>query len=142
MTLKNYPSSWVIDPFDIVWKNILDSNSTFNTLQEKVSYPVDIYETPEGLHFELAAVGLNKEDLQIQVEGDVLRIKCERQPSTSRPNEDYLHKGIAKRSFDLAWKLSSKLDLTKLEAKLEKGLLSIAVPYAEDQAPKLIEIKQ
>ena len=132
--------TWAMDPFDIVWKNFMNSNSTFNTLQEKINYPVDIYETENGLRFELAVVGLTETDLDIQTDGDTLRIKHDR-VDQEVPLDNYYQKGIARRSFDLAWKVSSKLNLNKLEATLDKGLLIIDVPYAAEKAPKKIEIK-
>jgi HSP20 family molecular chaperone IbpA len=130
---------WVIDPFDIVWKNFFDVNSTFNTFENKINYPVDILETENGLRFELAVVGLSEADLDIQVDGDTLRITYEK-PETEEI-KTYLQKGIAKRSFDLAWKVASKFELSKLDASLDKGLLTLNVPYAPEKAPKKIEIK-
>ena len=134
-----YIKEWAIDPFDIVWKNFFDANSNFNTINQKINYPVDIYETENGLRFELAVVGINKEELEIQVEGDTLRIQYENQLEDSE--RIYLQRGIARRSFDLAWKVASKFDLAKLVAKLDKGLLVIDIPYAESKAPKKISIK-
>ena len=131
---------WGIDPFDIVWKNFFDTNSNFNTINQKISYPVDIYETETGLRFELAVVGLIESDLDIQVEGDTLRVKHDKS-DISDFGTRYLQKGITKRSFDLAWKVASKFDLRNLEATLDKGLLILDVPYAAEQAPKKIEIK-
>jgi len=132
--------TWAMDPFDIVWKNFMNSNSTFNTLQEKINYPVDIYETENGLRFELAVVGLTENDLSIKIEDNTLRIKHDKLEDNI-PLEAYYQKGITKRSFDLAWKLSSKLDLTQSEAILDKGLLIIDVPYAAENSPLKIEIK-
>ena len=129
---------WAIDPFDIVWKNFFDSNAQFNTIESKINYPVDIYETDNGLRFELAVVGLDKSDIDIQVEGDTLRIKHER---PEQEHHQYLQRGIARRSFDLAWKVAIKFNLANLEAKLDKGLLIIDIPYADEQAPKKIKIK-
>jgi HSP20 family molecular chaperone IbpA len=132
---------WETDPIDIFWKNFFDQNSKFqNTIDTKINYPVDIYETENGLRFELAVVGLDKEDLDIQTESDTLRIKHEKKENDI-PTEAYYQKGIARRSFDLAWKVSSKLDLTQLEATLDKGLLVINIPYSADKAPKKVEIK-
>jgi len=131
---------WGIDPFDIVWKNFLNSNSTFNTFQEKINYPVDIYETETGLRFELAVVGLDKSDIDILVESDVLRITHDKQ-ITEETEKSYLQRGIARRSFDLAWKIASKFNLSKLDARLDKGLLIIDIPYAEEKAPKKVTIK-
>jgi len=130
---------WGIDPFDIVWKNFFDANSTFNTFENKINYPVDILETENGLRFELAVVGLSESDLDIQVDGDTLRITYEK-PDTEEI-KNYLQKGIAKRSFDLAWKVASKFELSKLQASLDKGLLTLDIPYAAEKAPRKIEIK-
>ncbi len=55
--------------------------------------------------------------------------------------KSYLQKGIAKRSFDLAWKIASKFDLTQLSAFLDKGLLIVDIPYAAEKAPRKVEIK-
>jgi HSP20 family molecular chaperone IbpA len=133
-----YIKEWAIDPFDIVWKNFFDANSNYNTIQHKINYPVDIYETENGLCFELAAVGLDKIDIDIQVDGDTLRVTHDGKQDQER---NYIARGIARRSFDLAWKVASKFDLSQLEAKLSKGLLTIDIPYAESKAPKKISIK-
>jgi HSP20 family molecular chaperone IbpA len=129
---------WGIDPFDIVWKNFLDVNSTFNSIENKINYPVDIYETDNGLRFELAVVGLDQEDLEILVEGDTLRITHDRK--TAEVERPYIQKGIARRSFDLAYKVAAKFDLSKLTATMDKGLLIIDVPTSEERAPKKITI--
>ena len=130
---------WGIDPFDIVWKNFFDVNSQFNTFENKINYPVDILETEDGLRFELAVVGLSESDLGIQVDGETLRISYNK-PETEEI-KSYLQKGIAKRSFDLAWKVASKFELSKLQVTLDKGLLILDIPYAAEKAPKKIEIK-
>ena len=136
MTLKAH---WGFDPFDIVWKNFLDVDSTFNSIEHKINYPVDIYETENGLRFELAVVGLEQEDLEILVEGDTLRITHDRK--AAEVERAYIQRGIARRSFDLAYKVAAKFDLAKLSATLDKGLLVIDIPVSEEKAPKKIEIK-
>ena len=129
---------WAMDPFDIVWKNFLDVNSPFNTIENKINYPVDIYEVGNDLRFELAVVGLDQEDLDILVEGDTLRITHDRKKTDdTRP---YIQRGIARRSFDLAWKVASKFDLSQLTATMDKGLLIIDIPISEEKAPKKITI--
>jgi len=132
-----YLKEWAIDPFDIVWKNFFDVNSNFNTINQKINYPVDIYETENGLCFELAAVGLEKLDIDIQVDGDTLRVSHEGKQDQER---NYITRGIARRSFDLAWKVASKFDLSQLVARLNKGLLTIDIPYAESKALKKVTI--
>ena len=131
--------SWAIDPLDIVWKNFFDGHTNFNTHQQKINYPVDIYETDKGLRFELAVVGLEKSDLEITVDGDTLRVSHEKPEAENEKN--YIQRGIARRSFDLAWKVAGKFNLAKLDAQMDKGLLVIDVPYTESKEPKKITIK-
>ena len=133
-----FVKEWELDPFDLLWKNFFDTKPHFNTLIDKINYPVDIYETENGLRFELAVVGLDKEDIDIQIDGDTLRVSHDKK---TEQEQQYIQRGIARRSFDLAWKISSKLDLNKLEAKMDKGLLIIDVPYAIEKAPKKVTIK-
>lgn len=132
---------WGVDPFDLLWKNLFDQNSNFSTVAEKISYPLDIYEKEDGIVFELAAVGLDYKDIDIEVQGDVLRIKYSKANEGEQPTTNYIHKGIARRSFDLAWKIASKFDLSSLDATIDKGLLKIEIPLSEEGSPKKIQIK-
>ena len=129
---------WELDPFDLLWKNFFDTKPHFNTLIDKINYPVDIYETEQGICFELAVVGLDKDDIEILADGDVLRITHRKE---KQEDAQYIYKGIARRSFDLAWKIANKYDLSKLKAGLDKGLLKLEIPFANLKQPKRIEIK-
>lgn len=126
-----------LDPFDLLWRNLLDTQSHFTALTQKVTHPVDIFETQEGILFEVAAVGLEQEWIDILVEGDQLRIKQDGVPFNQ---EACIYKGIKRSGFDLTFKISPKFDLSKLTASLDKGLLSIAIPIAEGKAARKIEI--
>jgi HSP20 family molecular chaperone IbpA len=132
---------WELDPFDLLWKNFFDTKPHYNTLIEKVNYPVDIYETKEGICFELAVVGLDKKDIDIQTEGDTLRISYRPDKNLIVQEHAYIYKGIARRAFDLAWKIANKYDLSTLQAGLDKGLLKIEIGYAISQQPKKVTIK-
>ena len=126
-----------LDPFDLLWRDLFDTQSHFAAITQKVTHPVDIFETKDGIRFEVAAVGLDKEDISIIVDGDQLRITYEK-PNT--PEEAPIYKGIKRSSFNITWKISTKFDLSKLEASLDKGLLSISIPVAEGKAVKQIQI--
>ena len=127
-----------LDPFDLLWKDLFETNSHFSAITQKVTHPVDIYETQDGIRFEIAAVGLDKSDIDIIVDGDQLRITYEK---PNRPEEVPIYKGIKRSSFNLTWKISTKFDLGKLEASLDKGLLVLSIPTAEGKAVKQIKIK-
>jgi HSP20 family molecular chaperone IbpA len=126
-----------LDPFDLLWRDLFDTQSHFSAITQKVTHPVDIYETEDGIQFEVAAVGLNQEDIEILTEGDLLRIRYDgKQNSDKSP----IYKGIKRSGFDLSWKISSKFELSKLTASLDKGLLILNIPIAEGKATKRIEI--
>ena len=55
-------------PFDLLVKDFFKSELDFQPAnQAKYSHPVDIYENPEGLYFEIACTGLTKKDIEIQI---------------------------------------------------------------------------
>lgn len=126
-----------LDPFDLLWKDLKETQAHFSAITQKVTHPVDIYETENGIRFEVAAVGLNVEDINILVENDSLRI-CYEKP-VQQDNQP-IYKGIKRSSFDLTWKISTKFDLSKLEASLDKGLLTLTIPVAEGKATRKITI--
>ena len=126
-----------LDPFDLLWRDLFDTQSHFSAITQKVTHPVDIFETKDGIRFEVAAVGLDKEDISIIVDGDQLRITYEK-PNT--PEEAPIYRGIKRSSFNTTWKISTKFDLNKLEASLDKGLLILSIPVAEGKAVKQIQI--
>jgi HSP20 family molecular chaperone IbpA len=127
-----------LDPFDLLWKDLFESAPHFSAITQKISHPVDIFETEDGILFEVAAVGLDKEDISIIVDGDQLRITYEK---PNKPEETPIYRGIKRSSFNLTWKISTKFDLSKLDASLDKGLLILIVPTAEGKAVKQIKIK-
>ena len=127
-----------LDPFDLLWRDLFENNSRFSAITQKVTHPVDIYETPNGIKFEVAAVGIDSKDIDIQIDNDQLRIKYEKAQLESE--ESAIYKGIKRSSFDLTWKISTKFDLSKLEASLDKGLLTLDIPIAEGKAVRKIEI--
>jgi HSP20 family protein len=128
-----------LDPFDLLWKDLFENNSHFSAITQKVTHPVDIYETEDGIQFEVAAVGLDESEIEILVEGEQLRIRYDKQPTVNLQLIT-VYKGIKRSSFDLTWKISSKFDLSKLEASLDKGLLKLTIPVAEGKAVRKIEI--
>ena len=129
-----------LSPFDILIKDFFNTDTEFRPAhQTKINHPVDIYEANDGLNIDIACVGLTKKDIEITVEGDILKVEYNR--DKSKKDEAYVHRNIAKRSFNLGWRISRRFDLTKLNAKLELGLLQLSAPLTEDNKPKTVTIK-
>ena len=133
-------------PTDLLFRNFFDGEASFRGLQDqKPSYPVDVFLQEDELCFDVACVGLEKSDIDITVEGSTLKVAYKKPNVESNPSEveapDYIHKGIARRSFDMGWKVSPKFDLTKIKAKMANGLLKVEVPMSEESKPKTVTIK-
>lgn len=131
-----------LSPFDLLFKDFFRSELNFQpAIEAKISHPVDIYENKDGLHFEVACTGLSKSDVELNIEGDILKISYTKSTPEDSDEVNYLHKGIARRSFNLGYKVASKFHLALAEAEMKNGLLKIYVPFAEEAKPKTLSIK-
>jgi HSP20 family molecular chaperone IbpA len=124
---------------DVFLKNYFDTKVDYTSVNDsKINYPLDIIQSDSGLIIQIACVGADLDDISITTALDTLRIKYDKPKLDDSYN--YVFKSIAQRSFDLGYKVSAKYDLNRIEAKLSKGLLSISIPYEENQQPKTINI--
>ena len=125
-------------PFDILVRNFFTEGSRYQPLPEtKLQHPVDIYQIDKGLAIDIACTGISKEEIEIQIQDNILKVNYDK---SKNENLDYIHKGIAKRSFNLGWKIDSKFDLGKANAKFENGLLAINIPFAKGSELKTLKI--
>ena len=128
-------------PFDILFKDFFKSEEHYAPFNQiKVNHPVDIYEADEGLNIDIACVGLTKKDIDLTIEGDILRVEYKKDDVSSNA-EDYIQRNIAKRAFNFGWRISRRFDLSNLDAKLQNGLLELRAPLADEAKPKQVTIK-
>jgi len=131
---------------DLLFKNFFDSNANFGSFMEtKPDYPVDIYLKDDTMFFDIACVGLEKSDIEITIEGNTLKVAYKKPNIESTPSDEeaaaYMHRGIARRSFNMGWKINPNYDLSKLEAVMTNGLLTVSIPKTEKAKAKVIKIK-
>ena len=128
-------------PFDILLRNFFQDASTYSPLAEtKVPHPVDIYTSDKGLSFDIACTGISKKDIELNIQDNLLKINYNK-PEEDKNDKDYIHRGIAKRSFNLGWKIDNKFDLSKASASFTDGLLSIIIPFSKGSELKTLQIK-
>lgn len=129
--------------FDVLFRDLFNAHSRFGSISEiKTPHPVDIYEHSDGLVFEIACTGLSKKDVDIDIELDVLKVSYNKpKPEADDEARTYQCRGIARRSFNLAYKISPKYTLSASTASMENGLLTITIPFAEEAKPKKLQIK-
>ena len=130
-------------PLDILVKNF------FNAEQEEfqqpnnriINHPVDIYEDKTGLYFDIACTGLTKKQIELKVEDDVLRVIYTKKDDKEEKDLHIYHSGIAKRSFNIGWKIARRFSLPEIEASMKDGLLKLFIPLTPESKAKTISIK-
>ena len=128
-------------PFDLLFRNLFEANTQFvPAIEAKQQYPINIYEDDSGLTFELACTGIAKEAIEIKLEGDRIIFFYDKEKSPDPQSRNYIHKGIAKRSFHLGYKVGTKFNLNKAKANFYDGLLVVSIPFADEAKPKVLKI--
>ena len=102
--------------------------------------PVDIQETEDAYRLIAELPGLTRDDIQITLENNVLRLSGERKLEKDVKRESYQRiertYGAFARSFSLPHQVSSE----GVSAAFENGVLTITVPKAEQAKPRKITI--
>jgi HSP20 family protein len=101
--------------------------------------PVDFHADENEFVLTAEIAGLNPDDLQIEIKDDILTVKGEVNSETNGDGE-YLLREIFYGEFRRSLRLPESVDIDKVEAKVENGLLTIHLPKAEEVKPKTIKI--
>jgi HSP20 family molecular chaperone IbpA len=99
----------------------------------------DIYETDEALSVVMEMPGVEKKDIDVALENDVLRIDGRIDFSKydgMEPVYTEYNVGHYTRSFTL----SNKIEQGKISAQLEDGVLTLTLPKAKEAQPRRISI--
>lgn len=90
---------------------------------------------------ECALAGYSVEDVDVEVLDNHLIIRSNKDEQANETEMNYVHKGIAKRKFELKFRLSDQIVVS--EAKMNNGLLVVELEQIipEEQKPRKIEIK-
>lgn len=137
-TTRRITTSMLEDPFFIGFDSLLNKvNSHAKSYQASNYPPYNLIKTGENSYLiELAVAGFDEEDFDIQLQDGVLTIKGE--VGTSEFETEYLHKGIAARSFERRFTLA---DTVKVEgASLNQGMLTIRLVNQIPEEKKPIKI--
>ncbi len=102
--------------------------------------PVDIQETDDAYRLTAELPGLTKDDINITLENNVLRLAGERKFEKDVTQEGYHRVERTYGTFARAFTLPSQVSHDKVEAAFENGLLTITVPKAEQAKPRKIAI--
>jgi HSP20 family protein len=111
------------------------------TAPARVFVPMaDIYETADDLTVVMEMPGVDRSNVEIRVEDDVLKVEGKLDFSKYqglKPLYTEYNIGNYARSFSL----SSRIDQTKIGAELKDGVLSVTLPKVQEAKPRTIQIK-
>lgn len=100
---------------------------------------VNILENDAEFQIELAAPGLNKEDLQIQIEKEVISISADKKTEAEQKTGNYLKREFGYQSFKRSFNLPESVNQSGIHAKYENGVLKVVLPKVEKNQLKQMQ---
>ena len=103
---------------------------------------LDIAETPEAYEVKADLPGVHKEDISVRIHGNVVQIDAEvRRDKEGKASDRVLrserYQGSVSRSFSLA----QDVDDSKVEARYDKGVLSLVLPKRAQDGSRKVQIQ-
>ena len=137
-----------LTPFDKMFDEII--SSSFPQINETVgvnpfgnsAYPkVNVYEYDDKVGVVAEIPGLDKADLQIDVEDGVLTIAGDKHGLFDDQGAKVIRRELKHSSFKRQFELGELLDGESIKASFKDGLLSIEIPKIEPAKPKKHSVK-
>ena len=100
----------------------------------------DLYETPEAFKITADLPGMEKDNIRVVVEDNLLTISGKRK---EEPKDD-AHMVWSERrsgSFSRSFRLADNIDTAHVSADYTNGILTITLPKKEEAKPREVEIK-
>ena len=135
-----------LTPFDKVFDHLMEQ--TFPTFKEDVgvsfnkgAYPkVNVYEYDDKIGIVAEIPGLDKKNVSVEVEEDVLIISGDKHGFDSDGGK-CITRELKQSAFTRSFNLGEYLDGSKVSAKFKDGMLSISIPKKEPEQPKKHSVK-
>lgn len=138
---NNNPSNTLLPGFNDVFESIF--NDTFLGDRMVMRVPaVNISESENNYHVELAAPGLKKEDFKLNLDRNQLTISVE-QPDRQDNQKNYSKREYSYTSFVRSFTLPESADDSRIDATYTDGILRIEIAKREEAKVirRQIEIK-
>lgn len=102
--------------------------------------PVDVFEDAAGITLYADLPGVPKDRVTLQVDADVLTMEGE--VSLDAPEGmEATHTEVSMPRYRRVFTLSKELNMEKVSAEFNHGVLKLRIPKAEHAQPRRIEIK-
>ena len=128
------PSNENLPVFSNFFNNFLgyDLPSFFENEFSNTIPAVNFIETKEEFKLELAAPGLKKEDFKVKVDENVLTIKAETEFKKAESDDKIKRREFNYSKFIRTFTLPKNIELDKIDALYNNGILSISIPKKEE----------
>ena len=125
--------------------NMLDDffNDSFlpNRNLMRDTFKLDIEEKENEFLIEAEVPGVNKEEIELNIDGDNLRITINRSEEANKDGKNYIHRERRSTSMSRSVRLAGA-KLEEIKAKLDGGVLAVTIPKdAAINASRKIEIE-
>jgi HSP20 family protein len=141
MTLVRWNPDNFVSPFEKFFSNFQDRPESFDTGTCRFSPNIDVIDAAERVTMSVELPGLAKEDVKITVENGVLSLSGERKwPGPDKDETYHLREGTYGK-FERRFTLGNDIDLSKISAEMDKGILVVTFGKKESSLPKKIEVK-
>jgi len=124
---KNAVNPWFSDVFDS-----LINDSVLNDRFVTKTPAVNIAETENEFHIELAVPGLKKEDFKISLDKNVLSVSTEKKAENVEEGKKYSKREYTYSSFVRSFTLPESADQSKIAAEYTDGILKLNVTKKEE----------
>jgi len=101
---------------------------------------VDVTEDQDSVVVKAEMPGLNKDDVKISVQDNVLTLKGEKKQEKEEKDKDYHRIERSYGSFCRSFQLPTTVRADEIKANYKDGVLSIILPKTEEVKPKEIPI--
>ncbi len=102
---------------------------------------VDIFDKGGEVVIHAELPGINKEDIDVRVENNVLTIRGKKERKEEVKEEGYFRSERAYGSFSRSFSLPSTVEVSKIAAEYKDGVLTLRLPKADEAKPRQIEVK-
>jgi HSP20 family protein len=111
----------------------------WSNIENEIHVPLDVIVEDDTYVIEMIVPGLEPDDVEIEIVEKTIIIQGEFK--AAEEDVKFLRKERPAGKFRRVIRLPKLLDMEKSEADLQKGILSLRVPVAEEALPKTIKIK-
>jgi HSP20 family protein len=129
---NNGQKNYGVNPFfSDVFNTLVNDTYLGDKLVSRVP-AVNIAETENEFHIELAAPGLKKEDFKISIDKNVLSVSTEKKTENVEEGKKFSKREYNYTSFVRSFTLPETVDHSKIEAEYTDGILKLNVAKREE----------